>query len=157
MEKKTLYIGVGIAAALLLFTKKSGAKGFSNPVEGSHKISSGFGMRVHPVTGVQKFHNGVDIPVPLNTKILAPADGVVEKVYWTDLAGNQIVIKHNNGYKTGYAHLTSSAVAVGDKVKKGKVIAYSGNTGTSTTGAHLHFTLTNPAGEKIDPQSIFTF
>jgi murein DD-endopeptidase len=78
-------------------------------------------------------------------------DGIVELLNSGGPGGNEVIIKHSNGYKTGYAHLTRALVKKGDHIKQGHVIALSGNTGKST-GAHLHFTLTDPSGAKVDPQ-----
>ena len=124
------------------------------PVKG--KVSSKFGNRKHPISGITTFHNGVDIAIPVGTVIISPYSGKVAQVNVSDLGGKQIIIKHDNGYKTGYAHLSSQLVVTGEKVKKGQKIALSGNTGQST-GPHLHLTLTNPSGQKIDPESLFKF
>lgn len=120
------------------------------PVKG--KITSGFGWRVHPIKKTRKFHNGVDIAAPKGANVFCPFDGKVETV-WNDTTyggGLSLVIKHYNGYKTGYAHLSEQCVKTGQIVKKGEIIAKVGSTGAST-GPHLHFTLTNIHGEKIDP------
>ena len=71
-------------------------------------------------------------------------------------AGNQMLVDHPGGYRTGYAHLSKFVAAKGQSVRQGDIIALTGNTGIGT-GPHLHFTLTDPQGNKVDPQSIFTF
>ena len=114
------------------------------------RITSKFGNRTHPISGVKKFHNGIDIAVPVGTAVLCPADGKVTSVYFNATGGNQMVVEHSNGYRTGYAHLKSSEKAVGSKVSKGDLIAYSGNTGAST-GPHLHLTV-RKNGELVDPE-----
>lgn len=129
------------------------------PIKG--RISSGFGKRDHPVTGVKSFHNGVDIPAAIGTEIVSPWDGVVIKSDSTpedtaDKGGLEVKIKHTNGFTTGYAHLSHSLVKVDQRVKEGEVIAKTGNTGIGT-GAHLHLTLRNAAGELVDPAKSFTF
>ena len=124
------------------------------PVKG--KITSGFGKRKHPITNVVTEHNGVDISASLGTPIVSPLDGTVTDVNTHPTGGKQLIIKHINGYKTGYAHLNGYAVNKGDSVKQGQVIAYVGNSGAST-GAHLHFTLTNPVGIKVNPEDYFNF
>jgi len=92
------------------------------------------------------FHNGVDLAVPLGTEVKAAADGVIKGFGNTDLYpgcrswGGWLLIEHENGLSTMHAHLSSSIVSVGQKVKRGQVVAYSGSTGIST-GPHLHFTL----------------
>ena len=124
------------------------------PLKG--KVTSGFGKRVHPITKEVKEHNGVDISAALGTPIVSPLDGTVIDVNTNPTGGKQLIIKHINGYKTGYAHLNAYAVNKGDSVKQGQVIAYVGNSGAST-GAHLHFTLTNPVGIKVNPEDYFNF
>ena len=115
----------------------SGSKGWVWPVAGYHRISSPFGMRVHPVTGVYKLHDGTDIAVPSGVPIKAAKSGTVVKSYFHNAYGNYIVIDHGNGIQTGYAHMSRRAVSVGTKVSAGQVIGYVGSTGWST-GAHLH-------------------
>ncbi len=131
-------------------------KGFIPPVRG--RITSGFGQRVDPVTHQgNSGHNGIDIAVIIGTEVHCPASGTIWAAYENDLGGKQLIIKHDNGFKTGYAHLSrNDQFPVAMKVKQGEVVALTGNTGKHTTGAHLHFTLTNEKGEKIDPTIIFT-
>lgn len=114
-------------------------------------ITSKFGYRIHPVTKQSTYHNGIDIAAPVGTKIYAPASGKVENLYSNAAGGLQLIIKHDNGFKTGYAHLSKILYPIGTKVRKGQIIALTGNTG-ATTGPHLHFTLTNELGEKVDPE-----
>lgn len=121
------------------------------PVNGG-RITSGFGYRVHPIAGVRKMHEGLDIVVPIGTPVYAPADGVVEFSAAKGGYGNAVSIKHgNSGYTTFFAHLSRSSVSVGQKVKRGDLIAYSGNTGSST-GPHLHYEIQNADGsQKFNP------
>ena len=126
------------------------------PVAG--KILSGFGMRIHPITKKQKMHNGVDIASPLGTIVVSPADGKVTDV-WNDTVfggGLSIRIKHFNGYSTGYCHLSTQLVKIGQLVKEGEQIAKVGSTGAST-GPHLHFAVRNAEGVNIDPKSVIQF
>ena len=117
------------------------------------KITSKFGYRTDPKTGKpNEFHNGIDLAVPSGTPIKSPMNGTIEAVNAGGAGGNELIIKHSNGYKTGYAHLTKVMVKKGDKVVQGQIIALSGNTGKST-GPHLHLTLTDPSGAKVDPQN----
>jgi murein DD-endopeptidase MepM/ murein hydrolase activator NlpD len=130
---------------------------FENPVTAKTFVSSKFGSRTDPKTGkVGTFHNGIDLAVPINTPVFAPADGVAHLSVTKD-GGNQLVIVHNNGYKTGYAHLNSRTVSHLSAVKKGQLVAYTGNTGAHTTGAHLHLTLTDKTGKKCDPLTVFNY
>lgn len=119
------------------------------PVQG--KITSPYGNRIHPISGVQKFHNGIDIGVSTGTPIIAPAPGTVTKKYTDSLGGNSLVIKHDNGFSTGYAHLSAWEVEIGDKVHQGQTIAKSGNTGNST-GPHLHLTMRDQNGGYVNPE-----
>ena len=122
-------------------------------------ITSGYGHRKAP-KGPQGFasseHNGIDLAVGVNTNVFAPMDGVVKSIYYNDQGGNQLIIQHSDGSKTGYAHLNGYKVNVGDPVAKGQVVALSGNTGNSN-GAHLHFTYRTPQGDQIDPDLVFNF
>lgn len=119
---------------------------FITPVVG--KITSAFGPRI--IDGKTENHSGIDISSPVGTKIKAPESGIVENVYFTSLGGNQIIIKHDGGFQTGYAHLEKTFVRIGDRVRKGQIIGTVGMTGR-TTGAHLHFTMRDNYGNLIDP------
>ena len=112
---------------------------FRFPIHRDFRITSKYGYRIHPVTGVKvSFHNGLDLAIPANTPLHAPARGTVTSSFYNSKGGNQIIITHPGNIKTGYAHLNSK-VAKGYKLKKNEIFAYSGNTGAST-GAHLHLT-----------------
>lgn len=144
-------LGLGVLAIM----RKGSARGsvqqqaWMRPVSGA--VTSKFGPRVHPVTGeVGKMHNGVDLSAPLNTPIYAPADGIVSGRNYNNVGGNQLMIVHTNGMQSGYSHLSKYNVNIGDKVKKGDVIAYSGNTGRST-GPHLHFSVKDKNKNFVDP------
>ncbi|QFT84368.1 Murein DD-endopeptidase MepM [Halomonas sp. THAF12] len=109
------------------------------PFSGHYRISSSFNLRRHhPVTGRISPHKGTDFAMPSGTPVDAPADGRVELVGNHPLAGRYIVIRHDNGYKTRYLHLSKPLVSRGERVTRGERIALSGNTGRST-GAHLHY------------------
>ena len=101
-------------------------------------ILSGFGMRRHPVTGKKRFHKGIDYPTWIGAPIKATADGFVEHAGWSGTFGNVVVINHNYGYRTLYAHCSKVLVERKEVVKKGQVIAQVGTTGIST-GPHLHY------------------
>lgn len=105
-------------------------------------ISSGFGWRVHPITGKREFHYGVDIAAPLGTPIRATADGMVICTGKKRLSGNYIIIQHGYGFSSVYAHLKKYVVKVGQEVKRGEVIGYVGSTGLST-GPHLYYGICN--------------
>ena len=107
------------------------------PVEDS-RMSSGYGMRNHPVLRQRRKHNGVDLAAPTGTPVYATADGIVERADWFSSYGLYISIDHGAELETRYAHLSRLAVAAGDRVEKGELIGYVGSTGRST-GPHLHY------------------
>jgi murein DD-endopeptidase MepM/ murein hydrolase activator NlpD len=101
--------------------------------------SSGYGYRLHPVTGQKNaFHAGLDIANTPNTHILAAADGIVSEATFESSYGNYVVIDHNNGYLTYYAHLNKIKVKKGQFVQRYDLIGLMGSTGRST-GTHLHY------------------
>ncbi|WP_404377015.1 peptidoglycan DD-metalloendopeptidase family protein [Vreelandella aquamarina] len=109
------------------------------PFEGNYRLSSHFNpRRLHPVTGRVSPHNGTDFAMPIGTPITAPANGRVERVGNHHAAGRYIVVRHDNGYRTRYLHLSQPLVSQGERVNMGERIALSGNTGRST-GPHLHY------------------
>lgn len=123
------------------------------PVDGA-RISSGFGMRHHPVLGYNKMHKGVDFAASRGTPIYAAGDGVIKKAARFGAYGNYVRIKHNNGLETAYAHMNkyASGIKAGVRVKQGQVIGYVGTTGRST-GPHLHFEVLKD-GKQVNPKSI---
>lgn len=123
------------------------------PVDGA-RLSSGFGMRKHPVLGYNKMHKGLDFAAPTGTPIYAAGDGVVERANRFSSYGNYVRIRHNDTFKTAYAHLHKFAkgVRAGTRVKQGQVIGYVGNTGRST-GPHLHYEVIKN-GRKVNPHSV---
>jgi murein DD-endopeptidase MepM/ murein hydrolase activator NlpD len=102
------------------------------------RIASGFGYRMHPIYKILKPHPGIDFAAPKGTEIYATGDGIVERVAWTGGYGKAIMIDHGYGYKTRYAHCSKYNCRVGQKVKRGDLIGFIGNTGQST-GPHLHY------------------
>ena len=113
---------------------------FGIPVNGMFTITSGFGLRMHPLTKTWDHHTGIDLVHQLGTPVVVTADGIVEKVDWNPTGyGWYTKINHKLGFSTLYAHLRSRPlVNPGDKVKKGQLIGYMGSTGIST-GTHLHY------------------
>lgn len=103
-------------------------------------FASSFGYRRHPILGTLLLHTGVDWSAPRGTPIMAAGDGVVEKVGPTSGYGNYVMIRHTNGYETGYGHMSAFAkgMAPGVKVRQGQIVGYVGSTGLST-GNHLHY------------------
>lgn len=101
-------------------------------------LSSGFGYRISPFTGLREFHKGLDISSREGTKVIATADGVVTFAGRNGLYGNMIKIDHGHGMMTRYGHLEKMLKKRGDAVKRGDVIGLMGNTGRST-GPHVHY------------------
>jgi len=101
-------------------------------------VTSHFGVRTSPFSGIQKFHEGMDIAAQTGTPVMAPADGVVVKAGFGTGYGNLVEISHGYGMKTIYGHNSRLNVKAGQRVKRGDVISYVGDTGSST-GPHLHY------------------
>ena len=112
-------------------------------------MTSGFGMREHPILGGRRNHKGVDLAAPSGTPVYATADGVVAKAEWFSGYGNYIQIEHGAELETRYGHLSGYAVHSGDHVHKGELIGYVGSTGRST-GPHLHYEV-RVAGDAVNP------
>ena len=118
-----------------------------------YRITSGFGIRIHPITKLPQFHNGIDIATPEETLLIAPYDGYV-KVWENSVGGLQLAIYDRKGkLRIGFAHLRETFVQNGDDVQKGWTIATTGNTGR-TTGPHLHLTV-KFEGIYLDPEKFF--
>jgi len=125
------------------------------PVDGA-RMTSGFGVRRHPILGYNRMHQGIDFGVGSGTPVIAAGDGVVKEVRWNGGYGRWVKIQHSGGWATAYAHLSrwSPKLRPGSRVRQGQVIAYVGSTGSST-GPHLHYEVMrngaklNPKGAKI--------
>ncbi|MFP4668755.1 MAG: M23 family metallopeptidase [Desulfobacterales bacterium] len=125
------------------------------PVEGA-RLSSGYGMRKHPVLGYNKKHEGLDFAAPPGTPVMAAGDGVIEYADRKGSYGNYIRIRHPNQYKTVYAHLSGFAEGIksGARVEQGQTVGYVGSTGRST-GPHLHYEVLY-AGNPVNPSKMET-
>ena len=119
------------------------------------RMASGYGWRVDPVYHVRRFHEGMDFSAPIGTDIFATGNGVITFVGWKQGYGNTIEIDHSFGYKTRYAHCSKLIARVGQKVKRGDVIALVGNTGKSM-GPHLHYEV-HCQGRPIDPRNFYFY
>lgn len=139
------------------------------PIDGA-KLSSNFGMRKHPISGYNKLHKGVDFAASTGTPIFAGGDGIIEYRGYNGGYGKYIKIRHNNEYKTAYAHLSSfkKNVTKGTRVNQGDVIGFVGSTGNST-GPHLHYeiiyknkqinpmTMKLPSGKVLEGNELIRF
>ncbi|HEV8388899.1 MAG TPA: peptidoglycan DD-metalloendopeptidase family protein [Dongiaceae bacterium] len=125
------------------------------PVDGA-RITSGFGMRMHPLLGYSKMHKGIDFGAPTGTPIYAAGSGTIVEIGKKGAYGNYIRIRHNGEYQTAYAHMSRFAKGLvkGEKVKQGDVIGYVGATGRAT-GPHLHYEILI-AGEQVNPAKVKT-
>lgn len=126
---------------------EGGALGW--PVPGYNTISSYFGYRIHPISGVSKLHAGIDVAAPAGATVAAAASGTVIVATYSESYGNYVIIDHGSGLTTLYAHNTTLTVSAGQTVKKGQQIATVGSTGYST-GNHLHFEV-RKNGTPVDP------
>jgi murein DD-endopeptidase MepM/ murein hydrolase activator NlpD len=118
------------------------------------RLASGFGMRIHPIYKIAKMHTGLDFTADIGTEIYATGDGVIESIESKFSGyGNHVIINHGFGYESLYAHMSRIAVTAGQKVRRGQIIGYVGNTGAST-GPHLHYEVMKN-GEKVDPSFYF--
>lgn len=139
------------------FYSRSGIAGdeflLRDPVRGA-SVNSGFGNRVHPITGEYLLHAGIDFPAPTGTPVRAAGSGLITDMRWGDGYGWFIRIRHERGYETVYAHMSGFAEGLtpGRTVMRGERIGYVGSTGSST-GAHLHYEVLR-GGFYVNPQTL---
>jgi murein DD-endopeptidase MepM/ murein hydrolase activator NlpD len=118
------------------------------------RTASGWGYRIHPIYKIRKFHYGMDFTAPHGTEIYATGDGVIEIVNSSKRGyGNKVVINHGYGYKTLYGHMSAFNVKQGQKVRRGDVIGFVGNSGLSTA-PHLHYEVMLN-GKKVNPVNYY--
>lgn len=156
----------GHPIAMYRFEDAQGSVGFYNdkgeslkkgllrtPVDGA-KITSGFGMRMHPLLGYTKMHKGIDFGVPSGTPIMAAGDGTVEKAGYNGAYGNYVRIRHSNNFGTAYAHMSriSQGLYAGKHVAQGQIIGFVGATGRAT-GPHLHYEILQ-GNAQVNPTSV---
>jgi murein DD-endopeptidase MepM/ murein hydrolase activator NlpD len=130
-----------VGGALLLL-----AAGAAMPWPVVGPIKSGFRTPDRPT------HNGVDIAAPVGTPVRASDGGIVASTYYHEAGGNSMLLDYDNGFRAGFAHLSAYNAAEGQRVERGQVVAYTGNTGAHTTGPHLHYTLRDREGEYVNPE-----
>lgn len=140
--------GAGSSESVAVPSQPSSSSGMIRP-SATGRVSSEFGPRWGTV------HKGIDLAVPTGTPIVAVADGVVARSYYSSSYGEVVFISHGGGMVTVYAHNSRRMVSEGQSVSKGQVIAYSGNTGDST-GPHLHFEVV-VNGAKVNPRNYINF
>jgi len=131
-------------------TKKTLMK---TPIDGA-RVSSGYGMRRHPVLGYSKMHKGIDFAAPTGTPIYAAGEGTIQRAGRFSSFGNYVRIRHRGDLDTAYAHMSKIApgVKAGNRVKQGQIIGYVGTTGRST-GPHLHYEVF-VSNKTVNPRSV---
>lgn len=123
-------------------------------MKGPARVASGFGYRIHPIYKTPMMHEGIDFTAPIGTEIYATGNGVVAKTEYNGRGyGNNVVINHGFGYSTLYGHMSRFNVRPGQRVNRGDIIGYVGNTGSST-GPHVHYEVLK-GSSKIDPINFF--
>lgn len=149
-----LYISIG--AIVLIWILRRNKEEYAIPVKEA-KLTSDFGMRIHPITGEQKAHNGIDLAAKQGTPIYSVLEGIVSRVGFNETSGNFCVITsmfNGKPLTIGYAHMQDlPLVSLEQRVKQGMQIGKVGTTGRST-GPHLHLTV-KMGGSAIDPLSLF--
>lgn len=116
-------------------------------------LTASYGMRIHPFFKTLKSHQGVDYTIPEGSRVFATADGTIKEVSTRSTSGKSVVIDHGNGFETSYSHLGKINVRKGEKVRRGDIIALSGNSGLSLA-PHLHYEVRNN-GMRVDPIHYF--
>lgn len=124
------------------------------PIPGYTRITSTYGMRTHPITGVYKLHTGVDVGAPTGANFISANDGVVTKAGYNGAYGNMVIVDHGGGVSTLYAHGSEIMVQVGQTVKRGDTVLKVGSTGYST-GPHAHFEV-RVNGQTVNPLDYIT-
>lgn len=137
-----------LPAARIPTTTAAGAA----PVNGT--ITSRYGMRVHPVTGIYKLHDGLDFAAPCGTTITLPWAGTVRSAGWDGGYGYRVVVDHDGGLRTAYAHMPGISVSAGQRLAAGEAVGAVGTTGYST-GCHLHWMAWRD-GSLVDPESLLS-
>ncbi len=138
----------GLTGATFIATPTTVSIPSRMPVNGV-TLTSGYGMRWHPVVGGRRAHKGVDLAAPSGTPIYASADGVVSKAEWFSSYGLYVSLEHGGDIQTRYGHMSRLNAYAGQKVRKGDLIGYVGSTGRST-GPHLHYEV-RVAGMAVNP------
>ncbi|WP_299461043.1 M23 family metallopeptidase [uncultured Microscilla sp.] len=156
ISRRITHLSATIAACLILFigvVVQAQERPNAHPLLKSIPVCSGFGKRPHPMSSKLRFHSGVDIRVPVGTKVFAPAGGKVVEAQFHQGRGYYVVIQHNDVYTTTYWHLSKILVRKNQYIKKGDNIALTGSTGFST-GPHLHYEV-KKHGKVVNPQQYF--
>ncbi len=160
------FINNGTRIDIIRYKRKNGTYGYFHPDGRAVKkmflksplpfmrVTSRFGWRRHPILGFSARHNGVDLGAPVGTRVRATASGTIISKGYDRVRGRYLIIRHSNGYRTHYYHLSgyASGIRRGKKVSQGQIIAFTGNTGRST-GPHLHYGV-QKYGRYINPLTL---
>jgi len=139
-----------VIPALDLTLRREAATPQGWPLLSPTRVASGFGVRKNPFGRGYEFHDGIDLPAPYGTPILATAPGVVVEAGWSRVLGRYVKVDHGFGYQTVYGHMSRIRVARGDRVQRGEVVGYVGSTGRST-GPHVHYAVI-VGGRPVNPR-----
>lgn len=153
ISRRIAAMSTTIAACLILFigvVVQAQERPDAHPLRKSIPVCSGFGKRVHPMSKKLRFHSGVDMRVPVGTKVYAPAGGKITEAGFHQGRGHYIVIQHNETYTTTYWHLSKILVKKNQFIAKGANIALTGSSGFST-GPHLHYEV-RKNGKVVNPK-----
>ena len=150
-QQQILAQETGVTVSGNSYNIQYGGGAFTWPAPSYTRISDDYGMRIHPILGVEQFHNGVDMAAPSGSPILAAADGYVVAASYSSTMGNYIMIDHGSGIYTIYMHASALYVSADSKVSRGDTIGAVGSTGRST-GSHLHFSV-RVNGNYVSPWS----
>lgn len=145
-----IFIPGGVLSEAAL--EKAMGEHFVNPLKAKYYLSSPFGTRKDPISGVTKKHTGIDMACPTGTPIYASMSGTVDTVGYNSTYGNYVIITHKDHYQTLYAHMSKALAVKGTRVTQGEKIGLVGSTGYST-GPHLHFTVYKN-GNLVDPLTL---
>ncbi|MCB0704827.1 MAG: M23 family metallopeptidase [Saprospiraceae bacterium] len=153
MKKMLISLAAGMILVFVTVMSLSADPPSIAPLSGNWKISSGFGMRIHPFLKENRMHSGIDLPGKIGTPVLATGSGVVEQVeYSPETYGYHVKIRHDDHFQTLYAQMTENIeVKVGQKVEIGTIIGHVGNSGKSTA-PHLHYEVLKD-GVHVDPEN----
>ncbi len=160
LESSLLHAGetLFVPGAMLDTTTLRQALGelFKHPLSGGWRLSSNYGYRADPFTGVRSFHTGTDFAITKGTPVRSAMSGTVSTVGYSSVYGYYVIVNHGNGYQTLYAHFMEAApVTKGQSVSQNSVIGYVGSTGYST-GNHLHFSVYKD-GKLVNPKTVLNF
>lgn len=154
MALSRLFLGA-VAGALLALTPTAEAGRIVWPCSG--RVSSDYGPRDSPCSGCSTYHHGIDIAVGSGTVLGSPGNGTVSNYFYDSCGGNMYYISYGGGWQTRFLHCSSAIRGVGNSITRNQDAARSGNTGSCTTGAHLHFEVRKDGVSQLVPGSVNSY